>query len=60
MGNIETTAKCSRLKSISSIEDDYFFTLVIYFIQVSPCNYKGKRSSFIVKKIFIEIGFKEV
>ena len=27
---IETTTKFSRLKVISSIEDNYFFTLVIY------------------------------
>ena len=30
MGNVEITAKFSRLKSISSIEDNYSFTLVIY------------------------------
>ena len=30
----ETTMKFSRLKSISSIEDDYSFTLVIYLFQV--------------------------
>ena len=30
MGNVEITAKFSRLKSISSMEDNYFFTLVIY------------------------------
>ena len=30
MGNIETTMKYSRLKSISSIEDNYSFTLIIY------------------------------
>ena len=30
MGNLETTIKFSRLKSISSIEDNYSFTLVIY------------------------------
>ena len=36
MGNIETTTKFSRLKSISSIEDNYSFTLVIYlFLSVS-------------------------
>ena len=29
MGSMETTAKFSRL-GISSIEDDYYFTLVIY------------------------------
>ena len=30
MGNIETTTKFSRLKSISSIEDNYSISLVIY------------------------------
>ena len=30
MGNVEITAKFSRLKSISSIEDNHSFTLVIY------------------------------
>ena len=30
MGNIETTTKFFRLKSISSTEDNYPFTLVIY------------------------------
>ena len=30
MGNIETTTKFSRLKSISNIEDKYSFTLVNY------------------------------
>ena len=32
MGNIETTTKFSRLKSISSIEDNYSSTLVIYLL----------------------------
>ena len=27
MGSVEATTKFSRLKSISSIEDNYFFTL---------------------------------
>ena len=31
MGNIETKTKFSRLKSISSVEDNHSFTLVIYF-----------------------------
>ena len=52
MGNKETTIKFSRLKSISSIEDNYFFTLVIYF-QVSLYNYKRKLSSFIAQKMLI-------
>ena len=30
MGNIETTTKFSRLKSNSSIEDNYSFTIVIF------------------------------
>ena len=30
MGNIETMTKSSRLKSVSSIESNYSFTLVIY------------------------------
>ena len=30
MGDIETTTKFSRLRSISRIEDNYSFTLVIY------------------------------
>ena len=30
MGNIETTTKFSRLKSIPTTENDYSFTLVIY------------------------------
>ena len=55
MGNMETTTKFRRLKSISSNEDNYYFTLVIYFF----FNYKGKLSSYIVKKKSIEIGFKE-
>ena len=60
MGNIETTTKFSRLKSISSIEDDYFFTLVIYMFSSVSLQYKGKLSPLIVKKMLIEIGFKEV
>ena len=56
----EYRTKFSRLKSISSIEDYYSLTSVIYLFQVSLYNYKGKLSSFIVKKMFIEIVFKEV
>ena len=58
MGNIETKAKFSRLKSISRIEE-YSFTLVTYLFSVSLFNYKGKLLSFIVKKMFIEIGLKK-
>ena len=56
MRNMETTTKFRRLKSISSNEDNYYFTLVIFFFFF---NYKGKLSSYIVKKKSIEIGFKE-
>ena len=64
MGNIETTTKFSRLKSISSID---FLVLLVSFYFIVIClflvflyNYTGKLSSFIVKKMFIEIGYKEV
>ena len=66
MRNIETATKFSRLNSISSIEDNYAFIIYNYaftsviFFQVSLKNEKGKLSSFIVKKMSIEIGFKEV
>ena len=35
MGNIETLTKFSKLESISSVGDNDFFTLVIYFLSVS-------------------------
>ena len=35
MGNIEIMTKFSRLRSISSNEENYSFTLVIYFFQMS-------------------------
>ena len=41
MGNIETMTQFSRLKSISSIEDNYSSNVVIYFFLH---NYKGKLS----------------
>ena len=56
MENIEVKTKFSKLKNISStdwMEDNYSFTLVVcFFSSVSL-------SLFIVKKMFIEIGFKE-
>ena len=56
MENIEVKMKFSKLKNISStdwMEDNYSFTLVVcFFSSVSL-------SLFIVKKMFIEIGFKE-
>ena len=60
MGNIETTTKFSRLKSISSTDFlvflVFFYFTVIYLFSVPL--YKGKLSSFIVKKMFTEIRFK--
>ena len=64
MGNIQTTTKFSRLKSIPSIDFlvflVFFYFIVIYLLSVSLYNYKGKLSFFIVRKMFIETGFKEV
>ena len=64
MGSIEIRTKYSRWKSISSIGIlvflVFFYFIVIYLFSVSLYNYKGKLSSFIVKKMFIEIGFREV
>ena len=60
MGNIENMAKFSRLKSISSIEDNYSFILVIYWFSSVSLQLQRKISSFVVKRMFIEIGFKEV
>ena len=52
--------KFSRLKSISSIEDNYSFILVIYWFSSVSLQLQRKISSFVVKRMFIEIGFKEV
>ena len=41
MGNIETTGKFSRLKSISRTED-YSFTLVIYLFSSVPLQLQSK------------------
>ena len=41
MGSMETTAKFSRL-SISSIEDDYYFTLVIYLFSSVSLQFQMK------------------
>ena len=46
MGNIETTPKCSRLRSISKIEDNYSFTLVIYLF--SSVSLQLQRKTFIL------------
>ena len=55
MVNIETTGRFSGLKSIFNNEDNYSFTLLIYLFQKPFYNYNGKLSSFIVKKMFVEI-----
>ena len=60
MGNIENMTKFSRLKSISSIEDNYSFILVIYWFSSVSLQLQREISSFVVKRMFIEIGFKEV
>ena len=60
MGNIENMTKFSGLKSISSIEDNYSFILVIYWFSSVSLQLQRKISSFVVKRMFIEIGFKEV
>ena len=60
MGNIENMTKFSRLKRISSIEDNYSFILVIYWFSSVSLQLQRKISSFVVKRMFIEIGFKEV
>ena len=35
MGNVEATTKFSRLKSVSSIEDNCFFIVIYLFSRVS-------------------------
>ena len=58
MGNIETTIY--RLKSISGIEDNYSFTSVNYLFSGVSLQLQKKLSSFIVKKMFVEIGIEKV
>ena len=63
MGNIETTTKFSRLKSISSKIlkiDNCSFILVIYLFSRVCLQLQMSTIIFILKKMFIEIGFKEV
>ena len=60
MGNIETTTKFFRLKSISSIEDNYSFTLVIYLFSSVSLQLQRKIIILYCEKNSIEIGFKEV
>ena len=42
MGNVETTTKFSRLKSVSSIEDNCFFYSDLFIFKGLFYNYKGK------------------
>ena len=58
MERIKTMTKFSRSKSISTIELFFYFIVIDLFS--ASFNYKGKLLSFIVKKIFLKIGFKEV
>ena len=61
MGNIETATKFSRLESISSIEDNHSFSLFVFFGFFFKCFFTiTKEDFFIVKKMSLEIGFKEV
>ena len=60
MGNIETTTKFSRLKSISSIEYNYSFTLVIYLFSSVSLQLQGKIIILYCEENSIDIGFKEL
>ena len=48
MGNVETTTKFSRFKSISSIEDNYSFTLVIFYFFLSSVSLQLQRETIIL------------
>ena len=66
MGNVKATTKFSRLMSISSIEDYNYSILLVYsnlfvfkgLFTMTEENYHVKK--IYVKKMFIEIGYKEV
>ena len=61
MANEETTTKSSRLKVFLVLK--VIIVLLYSNLFVFKCffyNYKGKLKSLIVKKMFIDIGFKEV
>ena len=60
MGNIETTTKFSRLKSISSIEYNYSFTLVIYLFSSVSLQLQGKIIILYCEENSIDIGSKEL
>ena len=58
MGNIETTTKFSRLKSISSIEDNYSFSNLFVFqclVTITKENYYPVLS----RKCSLEFGLKK-
>ena len=48
MGNVETTTKFSRFKSISSTEDNYSFTLVIFYFFLSSVSLQLQRETIIL------------
>ena len=56
MGNIEIRTKFSRLKSVSSIEDDYLIILLLQqFVFGCLFTITKKNNDLSVKKMFIEI-----
>ena len=56
MGNIEITTKFSRLKSVSSIEDDYLIILLLQqFVFGCLFTVTKKNNDLSVKKMFNEI-----
>ena len=60
MGNIETTTKFSRLKSISSIEDNYSFTLVINLLpSVLTIITKENYHPLLWRKCLLKLGLKK-
>ena len=52
MGNTETTTKFSRLNSISSIKDNYSFTLVTYLFSSVSLQLQRKTIILYCEKIF--------
>ena len=58
MGNIETTTKFSRLKSISSIEDNYSFSNLFVF-ECLVTNTKENYYPVLSRKCSLEFGLKK-
>ena len=61
MGNIEVPTKFSQLKNISSIKDNYCFTLVIYLFSSVSLQLQRKTIILYSEKMFTEIdlNFRE-